>query len=113
MHAPQQDSLSSHKADPSRPDWTEGRISLTEAARRLHVSPSTCWRWAMQGVRGVKLETHVWGAKRYVNESALERFREACTAAANGEKSTPQSRTPNRRQRDIEAAERELDRAGI
>jgi hypothetical protein len=91
----------------------EERISLTEAARQLNVSPSTVWRWAMRGVRGVKLETQVWGAKRYTTERALEEFREACTAAANGEKSSPQSRTPHRRQRDIEAAERELDRAGI
>jgi transposase len=84
----------------------EDRMSLNEAARRLGVAPSTVWRWALRGVRGVKLETQVWGGKRYVTESSLERFREDCTAAANGEQ--PHARTPHRRQRDIEAADREL-----
>lgn len=90
----------------------EKRLSLTEAAHRLNVSPSTCWRWAMIGVRKVRLETKVWGARRYTTEAALERFSERCTRAANGE-SAPQSRTPRRRERDIDRAERELDDEGI
>ena len=84
----------------------EQRHSLTEAARQVNVSPSTVWRWAMHGVRGVKLETQVWGAKRFVTESALEQFRADCTAAANGEQ--PQVRTPKQRSRDADRADKEL-----
>ncbi len=90
----------------------EKRLSLTEAARRLNVSPSTCWRWAMRGVRNVKLETQVWGSKRYTTEAALERFSERCTQAANGE-SAPHARTPRRREHDIDRAERELGDEGF
>lgn len=91
----------------------EERLSLSEAARRLNVSPSTCWRWAMRGVRGIKLETQVWGVKRFTTEAALERFSEACTAAANGEAVAPQARTPRQRQSDVDRAEKELSRQGI
>jgi len=85
--------------------------SLTEAARRLNVSPSTVWRWAMKGVRGVKLRTKVWGTRRYTTEAALEEFSERCTQVANGAQPSP--RTPKQRERDIQQTERELDRAGI
>ena len=91
----------------------EERLSLTEAARRLKVSPSTVWRWTMRGVRGIKLETQVWGAKRSVTEAALEQFREDCTAAANGKSTATQSRTCKQRDRDYQQAERELDLADI
>ena len=90
----------------------EKRLPLAEVARRLEVSLPTVWRWAMKGVRNVKLETQVWGSKRYTTEAALERFSERCTQAANGE-SAPQARTPRRREYDINRAERELGDEGF
>ncbi len=89
----------------------EPRLTLTEAARKLDKSPSTIWRWAMRGTRGVRLETFVLGAQRYTTNPAIDRFSDRCTAAANGEQ--PQARTPKQRSRDFQQAERELDRAGI
>jgi len=88
-------------------------ITLTEAAKRLPGRPhvSTLHRWRKRGVGGVKLKTQKLGGRRVVAVSDLEEFIEAVTAAADGEPSPP--RTAKKRQRAIEAAERELDRAGI
>ena len=38
--------------------FSESRLTLTQA-------PSTLWRWALKGIRGVKLETFVEGAQRH------------------------------------------------
>ncbi len=91
----------------------EHRLTLTQAANKLGKSPSTLWRWALRGVRGgIKLDSYAEGAQRYTTDAALDKFREACTAAANGETVT-QSRTSAQRQRDISKAEHELVNAGI
>jgi len=92
---------------------SEQKLSLPQAARRLGVNPSTVWRWTLRGVRGVMLETISIGAKRFTSAEALERFVEATTAAARGPARPTVSRTSKQRQRAIEAAERELDAAGI
>jgi len=89
----------------------EQRLSLVQAARRVGVNPSTAWRWALHGVRGVRLESFSIGAKRFTTSESLERFTEACSAAANRER--PQPRTTRQRSRDFQQAEHELDRAGI
>ena len=91
----------------------EKRLNLTQAAHKLGVNISTAWRFALHGVRGVKLETFSVGVKRFTTEESITRFIEACTAAANGESTTSEPRTPKQRERDIQQAERELDRAGI
>lgn len=59
---------------------SEDALSLPQAARELpgNPDPSTLWRWASRGVRGVKLETVRIGAGRiYTTRQALTRFVEA------------------------------------
>lgn len=88
-------------------------LTLQQAAKRLpgrrHIS--SVFRYAHKGVRGIRLETIVVGGRRYTSVEALDRFIIATTAAADG-KPAP-ARTAKHRQRAVEAAERELDRAGI
>ena len=92
---------------------TENLITISEAARRLpgRVAFSTIWRWALQGVRCVRLETTVIGGRRYTSIEAMQRFSERCLAAANGEPAP--TRTAKQREREIAAAEAVLDEAGI
>ncbi|MEX2186169.1 MAG: DUF1580 domain-containing protein [Pirellulales bacterium] len=91
----------------------ESTIPLTDAAKLLPRRPSvaTLWRWAMKGIRGVRLETCLVGAMRYTSREALQRFSDRLTAADRGEPIP--TRTPRQRERAIEAAERELRKAGI
>jgi len=55
-------------------------MTLVEAAgwleRRFGRRPNaaTIWRWAIKGVRGVRLRTIALGRYRYTTQSALERF---------------------------------------
>ena len=92
---------------------SQGFLTLKQAARILPGRPhvSTSHRWRTRGVHGVKLITKKVGGRRVVDLAALEAFAAATTAAADG--SPAPVRTAKRRQRAIEAAERELDRAGI
>ena len=60
---------------------SETTLSLSQAARRLPrlragrpVHPSTVWRWAMTGLRGIRLETAMIGGVRVTSEAALRRF---------------------------------------
>jgi hypothetical protein len=60
---------------------SDDTFTLTQAAKRLPrlragrpVNPSTLWRWALRGVRGVKLETAMVGGVRVTSEAALRRF---------------------------------------
>ncbi|MGB0768285.1 MAG: helix-turn-helix domain-containing protein [Phycisphaeraceae bacterium] len=52
----------------------EKRHTINEVAKMLHVHSSTVWRWKLQGVRGVKLNTIIIGGTRYVLESDLNEF---------------------------------------
>lgn len=94
----------------------EKPISLAAAGRLPYwgkdrgVNPSTTWRWYRKGVNGVKLETIVVGGTRMTTEPACLRFIERTTAAANGEQTT--TSMSKRRQREIEAAEKELAKMG-
>ena len=91
---------------------TEKQLTLPQAAKRLGVNPSTCWRWVLNGVRGVRLETFSVGVKRFTTIESLERFIERTTAAAAG--APPISvRTPAQRERDISRAEAELAKMGV
>lgn len=97
---------------------TQNLFPLSVAARRVPnrkggrgVSPPTPWRWAMKGVKGIRLESWMIGGIRMTSDEALERFFIAVTAAANG--APVQARTPAARQRAIEAADAELSAAGI
>ena len=53
---------------------TEARLSIGEAAREAEVSLSSCWRWVLKGVRGVRLRTVLVGGRRYVLVSDLDAF---------------------------------------
>lgn len=91
----------------------EQKLTLTEAARRVGVNPSTCWRWALNGVRGCKLETFSIGVQRFTTFEALERFIAGTTAAASNSPMPSVSRTPRQRDAAIERAEKELAAEGI
>ena len=78
---------------------------------RRGINVSTVWRWIQRGIHGVRLESILVGGIRMSSREALARFFAATTAAANG-KQTP-VRTSRQRQRDIAAAEKELEAAGI
>ena len=86
---------------------TEELLSLSEAAKVTPGRP----HWQKRGVRGVRLSTVIVGGRRFTSREAIEQFIAATTAAANGE--APPVRTPRQRQRAIDAAERELAKAGI
>lgn len=86
----------------------EIRLSVTAAARDIFgVAPETAWRWALRGVRGVKLESYVLGGRRFTTREACERF----LAALNG--LAPLKPAVTRPTSRAEAAARRLDEAGI
>jgi len=76
---------------------------------------STVWRWSLHGVRGVKLETLRVGGTLCTSREAVQRFFEQLSALDDAPPPEQQAayRTPARRQRAIEAAERELEKKGI
>jgi hypothetical protein len=88
-------------------------ISLTEACsglpkRRADSRPSvaTLYRWSLKGCRGVILETIQIGGTRCTSREALQRFFDRLSS-----QSLPQHHKPvtlRQRDRQIEAAEREL-----
>jgi Protein of unknown function (DUF1580) len=88
----------------------ESLLTLAEASALLPGRPSLCaiWRWRTKGVRGRRLETVIIGGKPYTSREALARF-----AEQQGGTDTPTVRTPARRAKAIDAAERELQRAGV
>jgi hypothetical protein len=94
-------------------DLNETILSLTTAAKSLPGRPhvSSIWRWCRRGVRGVQLETIVIAGRRFTSCEALQRFAEATTAAANGQRAP--SRTNRGRQAEQRAAERECEEAGL
>jgi hypothetical protein len=89
----------------------EETLNLGRACRRLPslrrdrpVAPSTLWRWATNGVRGIRLETVQIGATTCTSVEALRRF----FAALNNQ--TNQVPTSNDRH---ERAEKQLAERGI
>ena len=75
---------------------------------------STCHRWRLRGVRGIRLQTLLIGGRRFVDRDDLNRFVEQLSA---GDSSTQNSESPTahsrRRQKEIERADRECDQAGL
>lgn len=76
--------------------WLERRFG-----RRPNVA--TIWRWAIKGIRGVRLRTISLGRYRYTSESALERFITETSGALPGE------RGPTQREPEAGDAERKPD----
>lgn len=98
----------------------EGAMSLSRAARFVPAldgkppNPSTVWRWAMVGIRGVRLEYTRVGRKIATSKPALIRFFAALAAADTpSPRSGAKGRTAAQRQRDIEAAEATCKKFGI
>ena len=88
-------------------------VTAVERATGQRPHPSTCHRWRISGIAGVRLETQKCGGKRMTSIEAVHRFNEAVTLAADGESVAPQSRTPRQRKSDLERADKELARQGI
>jgi hypothetical protein len=93
--------------------FNEPPLSLSRACKLPKVmvngkspNPSTPYRWATAGVRGVKLETWHVGGILCTSEAAVNRF----LAAINGQ---PAPASPAVRSAAIDTAERELDDAGV
>lgn len=92
---------------------TEEVVSLGTAAHRLPrcrggrpVNPSTLWRWATRGLRGVRLETIRVGGSTCTSTEAVKRF----LAALNGDSVT--TKLPNAAKTQ-EEVERRLEDHGI
>lgn len=96
----------------------EEPIPLSVAARETTnrrgsrgIATPTAWRWAMKGVKGIRLETIMVGGIRMTTRPALARFFAAVTAAADG--TAIPSRTSAQRERAIARDAAELEAAGI
>ncbi len=100
----------------------ESIITLTEAARLLPhrragrpVHLSCIYRWSQIGVKGIRLETVQIGGTRCTSREKLQEFFDALTAQAESGRvpvPAPAKLTPQRRKQ-IEAAEKHLQAAGI
>ena len=64
----------------SRCALSEPALTMTEAAAYIgdltgkRPSSSTCWRWAMRGVRGCRLNTQIVGGTLYTTKTWVEEF---------------------------------------
>ena len=92
---------------------TETVFPVNEAPKHIPGRPSqaSVWRWVLNGVGGVKLESILIGGKRFTSSESIQRFCDRRTAAADGEPAP--TRTPRQREREIAAAERACEQAGI
>jgi len=88
-------------------------VTFVEGARSLKRRPhvATLWRWRAPGIRGVKLESMMYGGRRVTSLEALDRFFERVTAAADG--APARAETPRQRERQVERAERRADELGL
>jgi len=91
----------------------ENVFPVNEAPKHIASRPSqaSVWRWVLNGVGGIKLDSILIGGRRLTSSEAIQRFADARTAAFNGEPAP--ARTPRQRQRAIDAADDELSRDGI
>src|SRR5947208_1991902 len=95
-------------------DTTESLVTFADARQYIPGRPhvSQVYRWAMRGLRGVRLEWVQVGGRRFTSREAIDRFISAMTAAAKGEAlPPPAASTAARRKRDAQDT-RELAGAG-
>jgi hypothetical protein len=82
-------------------DSGEPVMTFTEAAgwleRRFGRRPNaaTIWRWAIKGLRGVRLQTIALGRYRYTTERAIERFIDQTSAVSGPHGATPRPAAEN------------------
>ena len=98
---------------------SETVVSFSKAARLLPArrrgrtpDPSTLYRWATQGLRGIVLETIQVGGQRCTSVEALQRFFDRLSTPGAGPVGPDHRREARVRQRD-ERVERELAARGI
>jgi hypothetical protein len=72
---------------------------------------STCHRWRLRGIAGIRLPVVYRGGRVFVEPEALEKFFTDVTAAKTG--TAPLPRTDRQRECAVAAAEKELAEAGI
>src|SRR5436853_358752 len=92
--------------------FSEPVFPLAKAAKRIPhlradrpVAPSTLWRWATVGLRGIKLETTTIGGTTCTSDNALRQFFSALSGNTKRE-----GKPAEAEQRHVEE---ELDREGI
>jgi hypothetical protein len=90
---------------------TPKHVPVRRNGKRLHIA--TAFRWAKDGVRGVKLETIRVGGTLCTSVEALQRFFEKLSATDTGHAGAIALRSPNARAKAIDKADRELARLGI
>jgi len=88
---------------------------LPRRRRGRKPSFSTVWRWALHGIKGVRLETLKCGGTLCTSKEALQRFFTALSESDGSARPEQQPfyRTPAQRQRAVEQAERELGKMGV
>ena len=88
-------------------------LTLTEAAASLpgKVHRNTVCRWALQGLKGIRLESCMLGGRRYTSQKSLQRFADRTTTAADGKLTL--FRTSRQRELAIKRADDELSSQGI
>lgn len=89
----------------------DARVSLSNAARILGVSPQSVARWTRVGVRGVVLPKIRVGGRTFVLKSDLDAFIGAINTDPNQRKGPRLHFTPAGRR--LAAAEAICERAGI
>ncbi|MCE5268690.1 MAG: DUF1580 domain-containing protein [Planctomycetaceae bacterium] len=97
-------------------------LSLADAAKTLpfrrsgkRPNISTLYRWALRGIRSIRLETVLIGGQRCTSKEALARFFQRLTREAGGDADTPTFpavRSAARRERAAARASEELERLG-
>lgn len=87
------------------------RIKVARLARLYGSSPQTGIRWALDGCRGLKLESARVGNMLYTSEPAAERFFRALSAGNTSP--TPQVDAADRQSKTAAIVEAELTAAGI
>jgi hypothetical protein len=90
---------------------TPKHVPLRRGGKKLH--QNTAFRWAKDGVRGVKLETIRIGGTLCTSVEALQRFFERLSATDGRPEAAPSIRTPAARARAIAKAEAELGKLGV
>ena len=97
---------------------SETAISIPEVVDHLprrrgkKMHPSSAWRWALKGRRGIKLESILVGGVRMTSVEAIGRFVERLSQSSESESASLPTRTPAQRRRASEAAAKELERLG-
>ncbi|MBI1347224.1 DUF1580 domain-containing protein [bacterium] len=79
------------------------RLTPAQASRLLDTHIATTWRYMLHGVRGVRLESWLVGARRYTTAEAVERFLQRLNADTASAAPT-QAAVTSRRKRQAHAA---------